>query len=158
MAARSEAAVQDAERTLVITRIFDAPRPLVWRAWTDPDHMVRWFGPKGFSGQVLAMDARVGGSYHFYMRGPQNDDHWLVGQYREILEPERLCYTYAWADAQGRPTRPETVLTLTFEEQGNKTKFTLHQALFESVTARDLHQGGWSSSLERLAEYLAAAK
>jgi uncharacterized protein YndB with AHSA1/START domain len=77
--------------------------------------------------------------------------------YREIVEPERLSYTYAWADAQGRPTRPETILTLTFEEQGNKTKFTLHQALFESVTARDAHQGGWSSSLERLAEYLAAA-
>jgi uncharacterized protein YndB with AHSA1/START domain len=157
MAARSDAATESAERTLVITRVFDAPRSLVWRAWTDPDHMAHWFGPKGFAGDVIRMDARVGGSYHFHMRGPQNDDHWLVGVYREIVEPERLSYTYAWADAQGKPTRPQTILTLTFEEQGNKTKFTLHQALFESVTARDAHQGGWSSSLERLAEYLAAA-
>ena len=157
MAAKSEAATESAERTLVISRIFDAPRALVWQAWTDPEHMVRWMGPRGFNSKILKMDARVGGSYHFYLRGPNNDDHWQVGTYREIVPPQRLCYTTAWADAQGKPTRPETTLTLTFEEQGGKTKFTLHQSLFESVTARDLHQGGWSSSLDCLAEYLAAA-
>jgi uncharacterized protein YndB with AHSA1/START domain len=151
-------AISDAaDRTLIITPTFDAPRALVWQAWTDPDHMVRWMGPRGFTSKILKMDARVGGAYQFYMRGPNNDDHWQVGVYREIAPPDRLSYTYAWADAQGRPTRPETIVTLTFEEQGNKTKLTLHQALFESVTARDLHQGGWSSSLDRLAEHLAAA-
>jgi uncharacterized protein YndB with AHSA1/START domain len=73
------------------------------------------------------------------------------------VELERLVSTFAWADAEGKPTRPETVLTVSLAEQGGKTKLTLHQAIFESVTARDQHNGGWSSSLERLAEYLAKA-
>jgi uncharacterized protein YndB with AHSA1/START domain len=70
------------------------------------------------------------------------------------VEPERLVSTFAWADAEGKPTRPETLLTVSFAEDGGKTRLTLHQAVFESVTARDQHNQGWSSSLERLAEYL----
>jgi len=70
------------------------------------------------------------------------------------LEPERLVFTFAWEDAEGRPGH-ETVVTVTFDEFGAKTKLTLHQAVFETVTARELHQGGWASALECLAEYLA---
>ena len=79
----------------------------------------------------------------------------MQGVYREIVEPERIVCTYVWTDADGIPTRPETLLTLTFEADGQKTKLTLHQAVFESVTARDAHEEGWTSSLERLTEYLA---
>jgi uncharacterized protein YndB with AHSA1/START domain len=101
------------------------------------------------------MDLWPGGTYRFHMRGPDGEDHWQQGVCREVVEPERLVMTYAWADAKGRATRPETMLTLTFEEQNGKTKLSLHQALFESVTACDAHRVGWTSTLERLAEYLA---
>jgi len=156
MLATSDAAAEAAERTLVITRVFDAPRALVWQAWTDPDQMVRWMGPRGFCSKVLRMDARIGGSYHFYMRGPNNDDHWQVGVYREITPPERLSYTYAWADAQGRPTRPETVLTLILEEQGKQDQSdSVSSAVRLGHRARPPSRR-MGSSLDRLSEYLAA--
>ena len=154
MAARSNA-VESAERVLVLTRLFDAPRSLVFKAWTEPEHLARWWGPRGFTSTIIANDVRPGGAYRFHMRGPEGDDHWLQGVYREVVAPERLVMAGAWTDADGKPTSPETLLTVTFEEHEGKTKLTLHQAVFESVTARDAHRGGWTSSLERLAEYLA---
>jgi uncharacterized protein YndB with AHSA1/START domain len=157
MATRSSAPTTDsAQRVLVITRVFDAPRDLVFKAWSEPERLVQWFGPKGFTSTVVgSMDPRRGGAYRFHMRGPDESDHWVQGVYREIVEPERIVCTYVWTDATGNPTRPETLLTLTFEEHGRKTKLTLHQAVFESITARDAHEEGWTSSLERLTEYLA---
>ena len=158
MPAQMNAASEASDRELVITRIFDAPRDLVYQAWADPDRMVKWIGPQGFSGSIIKMDARPGGSYHFYMRGPDGD-HWARGVYREIVAPERLVYTWAWADAQANATRPETLITLTFEDLGSsKTKLTLRQAVFESVTARDQHNYGWNSSFDKLAAYLAGAQ
>ncbi len=155
---RNEAAqASTSDRELVMTRIFDAPRALVFKAWTEPDHMSKWFGPKGFVSTVLRCDLRRGGSYRLHMLGPDGD-HWLQGVYREIVEPERLVSTFAWADADGRATRPETVLDLTFEDLDGKTKLTLRQTSFESVTARDEHNYGWNSSFEKLAEYLATQR
>jgi uncharacterized protein YndB with AHSA1/START domain len=155
MAARSNVAAESAERELVITRIFDAHRSLVFKAWTEPEHLVHWWGPRGFTSTIIANDVRPGGTYRVHMRGPEGDDHWSQGVYREVVEPERLVLAGAWTDANGKPTSPETLLTVTFEEHEGKTKLTLHQAVFESVTARDAHRGGWTSSLDCLAEYLA---
>jgi uncharacterized protein YndB with AHSA1/START domain len=157
MAAKSDLATEPADRVLVITRIFDAPRDLVFKCWTDPEHMAKWFGPKGFTSTVLKNDLRPSGAYRIHMRGPDGADHWTQGVFREIVPPERLVMVGSWADAEGNPTRPETVLTLIFDEVDGKTKLTLHNAIFESVTARDAHRGGWNSSLDRLAEYLATA-
>ncbi len=156
-ATASKATTVPAERELVITRIFDAPRKMVYNAWADPEQAVKWLGPKGFTGKIEKMDARPGGSYRFYMRDSQGGDHWQQGVFREIVEFERIVQTYAWADAAGNPTGPETLLTVTFEDHGAKTKLTLHQAVFESVTARDMHRGGWTSALDRLEELLAQA-
>lgn len=155
MDAETSTAGKSAERELVITRVFDAPRALVFEAWAEPQHLMRWRGPKGFSISVLNMELRPGGAYRIHMRSPQGTDHWLRGVYREIVAPERLSFTWAWEDEQGRP-RHETLVTVTFEELAGKTRLTLHQAVFESVTARDLHQAGWSSSLERLVELVAS--
>jgi len=148
------AGASTAERELVITRIFDAPRELVFTAWTEPDRAVRWWGPQGFTTARYEIDFRPGGAYRVCMRSPEGTEHWQRGMCRELVEPERLVFTFAWEDAQGRPGH-ETVVTVTFAEYGAKTKLTLHQAVFETVTARDLHQGGWTSALECLADYLA---
>jgi uncharacterized protein YndB with AHSA1/START domain len=142
------------ERELLITRVFDAPRELVFRAWTEPDRAVRWWGPQGFAVAHCEMDLRPGGAYRVCMRSPEGTEHRQRGVCRELVEPERLVFTFAWEDVQGRPGH-ETVVTVTFAEYGAKTKLTVRQALFETVTARDLHRGGWTSALECLADYLA---
>jgi uncharacterized protein YndB with AHSA1/START domain len=159
MPAGSNAAEQTADRVLVITRDFDAPRELVFKAWTEPERLAQWMGPRGFNSKVIGtLDLRPGGRYRIHMTDPDGGDHWQQGEYREIVPPERLVLTFEWGDAAGNRTRPQTLLTLTFEDVGGKTRFTLHQALFESTTARDMHQGGWTSSLDRLAEYIASAR
>jgi uncharacterized protein YndB with AHSA1/START domain len=145
------------DRVLVIERTFDAPRPLVFKAWTEAERMARWFGPHGATNTVISHDFRVGGWYRLHMRSPQGTEHFLKGVYREIVEPERLVSTFIWTDADGNATRPETVLTVTLTEHGAKTMLKLHQAVFESVTARDSHRGGWTDSMERLTSFLAAA-
>jgi uncharacterized protein YndB with AHSA1/START domain len=158
MSATINAAAEPQDRVLVITRVFDAPRELVFKMWTENEHMVRWLCPRGFTAtRIIANDPRPGGAFRFYMRDPDGGDHWQQGVYRELVPPERLVRTFVWTDADGNPTRPETLLTVTFEEVGGKTRLTLHQAVFESVTARDLHGDGWGQSLDRLAEHLATA-
>jgi uncharacterized protein YndB with AHSA1/START domain len=157
MSATSNAATEAAERELVITRILNAPREMVWKAWTEPERQAQWLGPRGFTTLSCKMDVRPGGSFRFGMRSSEGTEHWLQGVYREVVEPERVVSTYVWTDVNGNPTRPETLLTVTFADIDGKTKLTLHQGVFESVTARDLHNGGWDTSLDCLAEYLAAA-
>lgn len=158
MTAQSSLAMEPAERVLVIERVFDAPRGLVFRAWTEPERVGQWWGPRGFKSTVLGkMDVRPGGSYRIHMRSSEGTEHWLNGRYLEVAEPERIVCTFEWSDADGNGTRPETVLTVTFEDLGAKTKLTLRQAIFESESARDLHNQGWSGTLDRLAEYIAAA-
>jgi uncharacterized protein YndB with AHSA1/START domain len=154
MAARSSAAAESAGLELSITRTFDAPRSLVFKAWAEPERMACWAGPKGFTMTSCEMDARPGGAFRMSMRSPEGTNHRVRGVYHEIVEEERLVYTWAWVDAEGKPGH-ETLITVTFADHGEKTKLTLHQALFESVTARDAHRGGWDSALDCLAEYLA---
>jgi uncharacterized protein YndB with AHSA1/START domain len=156
MAERTNVAAKTDERELVITRVFDAPPRLVFKAWTEPEHLVRWWGPRGFTTPSCKMDVRPGGAFRFCMRSPEGVDHWLQGTYREIVDPERLVCTWAWEDADGK-LGPETLLTVTLAEHRGKTKLTLHQAVFESVAARASHEGGWTEALERLAQALAKA-
>jgi len=169
MAASKEstsASANAVERDLVITRVFDAPRRLVFEAWTRPEHMMRWFGPKGFTTPFCTIDFRVGGMFHYCMRSPEGRDYWGIGVYREIVVPERIVYTDAFSDAEGNPVPPshygmssshpaETLVTITFEEQDGKTKLTLRHGIPETVTERDGTQQGWIELLDRLAEELA---
>jgi uncharacterized protein YndB with AHSA1/START domain len=158
MESTSNVATEAGERELVITRIFDAPRALVFKAWTNPEMQAQWMGPRGFTSKILQSAERVGDRYRYYMRDPQGGDHWQQGVVREMREPELLVFTMAWANEQGQATRPETLVRLTFEELGGKTKMTLHQSGFETISARDEHRGGWNSSFDCLGEYLATAR
>jgi uncharacterized protein YndB with AHSA1/START domain len=156
MDARSSAATESADRVLEIERIFDAPRSLVFKAWTEPEHLVHWYGPRGFTLRSSKLDLRPGGSWRSCMLSPEGREYWVKGVYREIVEPERLVFSYAHENQDGTVVH-ETLVTVTFAEQRGKTKLTLRQAIFESVKERDSHRGGWNSSLDRLVEYLATA-
>lgn len=144
-----------AERELVVTRVFDAPRRLVFKAWTQPEHAARWWGPQGFTTISCKMDVRPGGAWRRCMRAPDGTEYRKRGVYREIVEPERLVFTYASEDLDG-DIGHETLVTVTFAEEAGKTRLTLRQVGFETVAACESHQGGWTSSLERFAEYLAS--
>ena len=139
---------------LFIRRIFDAPRRLVFEAWTDPEHLARWWGPQGFAIIACKAEVRPGGAWHRTMRSPEGNVIRKHGAYREIVAPERLVFTYVSNDAEGNPG-PATLVTVTFADVGGKTRLTLRQTLFESVAARDAHHVGWTSCLQRFAEYLA---
>jgi uncharacterized protein YndB with AHSA1/START domain len=142
------------ELELVITRIFDAPRALVFRMWTSPEHLARWWGPEGFTTLACAMDVRPGGAWSRHMQGPDGLVIIKRGVYREIVPPERLVFTYADEQEDGS-LGPVTLVTVTLEEQGAKTRLTLRQTGFATISARDGHEGGWSSCMERFAAYLA---
>ena len=102
MTARKNSFAQaPAEGELVIRRVFDASRELVWKAWTDPERMKRWWGPKNFTAPVCKIDLRVGGAYLYCMRSPEGQDYWSTGVYREIVPQERIVCTDSFADEKG---------------------------------------------------------
>ena len=153
---RPSSAANPIERELVITRVFDAPRDAVFRAWISPEQAAQWWGPEGFAVVALEMDARPGGTWRKCMRSPEGRDFWRKGVYREIVAPERLVFTYVSDDPLGNPGH-ETLVTVTFTARGDKTLMTLRQTGFESTAARDSHRGGWGSCIERFARYVATA-
>ena len=145
-----------AEQELVITRLLDAPRDLVFKAWTESDHLEKWQNaPQGLTATVHKSDIRKGGGFLICMRSPEGAEHWLQGEYREVVPPERLVFTHTWLSADGKPG-PETLVTITFIDRGSQTELALRQTGFKSVESRDGHRGGWISTFDRLAEYLKA--
>jgi len=155
--ANTRAAADAAEHELLFTRVFDAPRSLVFRAWIEPEQVAQWWGPQGFSVVFIEMDVRPGGTWRKCMRSPEGNDYWRRGLYREVVEPERLVFTYISDDPHSDPDH-ETLVTVTFAEHGAKTLVTFRQTGFKSAASRDSHQGGWTSCMERFADYLAHAK
>ena len=160
---------KEQEQRVLITRIFDAPRESVWKAWTDCDRLMRWWGPKDFTTPLCKIDLRPGGDFQNCMRSPEGRDYCGKGTYREIVPLERIVCTDSFADKEGNVVPAtyygmsadyplEMLVTVTFEEIEGKTKLTLQHTL-GPVTAseRDLCQQGWSESLDKLAGYLAEA-
>ena len=153
------------EGELVLTRTFDAPRELVWKAWTDPEQVRRWWGPKEFTAPFAEIDLRVGGRYLNCMRSPDGKDFWSTGVYREIVPMERIVCTDSFADEKGNVVPAthygmgadvpmELLVTVTFEDLGGRTRLTLRHASFPPEHAKDAEQG-WSTSLDKLAQVLA---
>jgi len=148
-------------RELVITRVFDAPRERVWRAWTEPELIKKWWGPKGFTAPVTEIDARVGGRYRYYIRSANGLEIWSTGVFREMIPMEHCIITDSFADAEGNAVPAsrygfaegwplELLVDMTFEERGDKTKFTLIHSGFP--TARDVADArtGWGEALDKL--------
>ena len=155
---------------LVIERVFDAPRELVWQAWTDPEHFMQWWGPDDFTTPHCTIDLRVGGTLHFCMSSQQYGDFWAGGIFYEVDPPSRLVYGDYFADEHGNRVSPshynmspdfpeETLTTLTLEElDGGRTKMTLRQALPSRVAEQAGALEGWSQSFDKLAAYLAQGR
>ena len=148
------------ERELVLTRVFDAPRELVFKAWTDPKRVAQWWGPHRFTNPVCDLDVRPGGAIRIHMRGPDGTVYPMTGVYNEVVEPERLVFTSAALDADGNPMF-EVLTTVTFAEQGGKTKQIMRARVIKSTAEAAPYikgmEAGWTQSLERLAESLAKA-
>ncbi len=168
MTARDSRAMEEGERALVITRVFDAPREAVWRAWTEPERFMRWWGPQGFTSPFCTIDLRVGGRYLACMRSPDGKDYWSTGVYREIVPPARLVYTDNFADERGNVVPAshygmpgdvplDMLVTVTLEERGGKTTLTLTHAGLPAGE-RDGAGLGWNQSFDKLAEALEAAR
>ncbi len=158
---RERTVAQFTERELVLTRTFNAPRRVVFKAWTDPKHMAQWWGPHGFTNPICELDARPRGAIRVDMRAPDGVVYTMTGMYQEIVEPERLVFTSAALDENGDPLF-EILNTVIFAEQGGKTILTL-QARVVKTTARAAQylagmEAGWTQSLERLTALLAKAE
>lgn len=151
---------------LVITRIFDAPRKLVWKAWTEPERLMRWWGPKNFTAPVATIDFKIGGTYLNCMRSPDGKDYWSTGVYREIVADGWIVYTDSFADDKGNVVPAsyygmdggwplEMLVTVTFAiHDNNKTIMTLrHIGIPEGKPNEDTHKS-WNQSFDKLAEYL----
>jgi uncharacterized protein YndB with AHSA1/START domain len=156
------------EHELIITRVLDAPRALVWNAWTEPERVKRWWGPKTFTSPTVKIDLRVGGEYLNCMRSSEGQDFWSKGIYREIVMLERLVMTDSFADEKGNTVLAshygmggewplEMLITVTLEEQNGKTKLTLEHSGIEGIgqVNRDGMRQGWNESFDKLAAYLA---
>ncbi len=155
----------------IISRVLNAPRALVWKAWTDPEELKLWFGPKGFTMPVCTMEFRPGGVFHYCLRGPNGAEMWGKWVFKEITPPEKIVLVNSFSDAAGNLTRhpmapmwpAESLSTTTFVEQDGKTTLTLEwrpynasaeeSAFFDG--AHDGMRGGWGGTFAQLEEYLA---
>ena len=147
-----------ADREIVTTRLIDAPRELVFEAWTDPKHVAHWFGPEGFVTTTQAMEVRPGGVWRFTMRGPDGRDWPNVVTYEQVVPPERLVYLH------GDETEPDMFhTTVTFDDQGGKTALTM-RAVFKTAAAREFvarERGaieGAQQTVSRLERYVQGLK
>jgi uncharacterized protein YndB with AHSA1/START domain len=146
------------EGTVEIVRVFDAPRALVWQAWTDPKMMAQWFGPRGFTSSVPELDARVGGALRIVMHGPDGNDYPMKGVFIEVVAPKRLVYGFAAVDRDGNHLL-EGETSVMFAEHDGKTTMTLtSRAVGRVLIAPQMLAGmnaGWNQSIDKLGELVA---
>ncbi len=135
------------ETSVQLRRTFAAPRQKVFRAWTDPEELTKWFAPgDDFTTKVPELDLRPGGSYRIEMHSPAGNVHCVVGTYREVSPPNRLVYTWRWLDKD----MSETLVTVEFHDRGGQTEVVLTHELFPTPEWREQHAHGWNGCLARL--------
>jgi uncharacterized protein YndB with AHSA1/START domain len=145
---------------VTITRTFDAPRALVWQAWTDPKHIMQWWGPAGFNNETCESDLRIGGRFQLEMRAPDGNVYPCIGTFREIVKPERIVYEGEAAEGHpcGAGIPPRAVVTISFAEQQGKTRLTLHTR-FASAERKEAAAAArfvvsWEEAMGRLDDFL----
>lgn len=161
--ASSDQTVDSHDRELVLTRTFDAPRATVFTAYSSCEHLRNWWGPRSWPMVECSMDFRVGGVWHYCLRGPnEGDESWGRAVFEEIVAPERIVYVDAFSDADGNVNEamPQTRSIVAFEEADGKTRLTL-RATYPSAddlrTVLDMGMvAGITETLDRLDEHLAA--
>lgn len=149
--ARPDHAASLPDDELFIARALDAPIELVFRLWSDPEHRVRWWGPKGFTCRHFKQDFRVGGAWRACIYSPDTDESWHGGVFLEIDPNRRIVFTFSWDS--GPAGGVETVVTVTFAETQGVTVQTFHQTPFSNVERRDSHVVGWSQLLDNEQAY-----
>ena len=137
---------------LVITRVFNAPRDLVWKAWTDRAHATQW-GPKGFTTPEREMDFRPGGLWHAVMISPDGKVYRQHGVVREVVPKERLAFTFIWDETP----EEEMLVTVTFADRGKQTEMVFRQTGLATAASRDGHERGWNEAFDRLGELVTSA-
>jgi uncharacterized protein YndB with AHSA1/START domain len=141
---------------LIIHRVFNAPRSLVWKAWTEPDRIRQWLAPRGFTIPTAEGEQKPGGRWRQVMITPEGKELRLGGEYREVDPPSRLVFTQAWDDENETPGH-ETIVSITFVDRGDETEMHFRQGEFKSAESRDGHAGGWGECFDKLEEYLSRA-
>jgi len=141
-------------KTLELERVLRGPPALVFEAFSDPNELKRWWGPKGFTTPSLKFQARVGESYRIEMQPPEGDPFYLAGEFREVDPPHRLAYTFVWEDPD--PDDVETLVVLSFCDLGEATEVSLAQGPFKTEARRALHSDGWSDSFDKLERLISA--
>lgn len=149
-----ESLLPPGERDLVITRTFNAPRALVWKAFTDPSRAIAWWGPRKYPATAMELDARVGGKWRICLTSVADGQAlWQHGKFLEVDEPERLVFTFVWEEEGEGGV--ENLVTIDFEDRGDKTLMRFRHSPFLSIEQRDGHNEGWSSAFDRLVDLLA---
>ena len=159
-------ALPSTDREVLITRTFNAPRELVFRAWTDKEQLLRWYAPTGCRIEFRSLESRAGGSFHSCIHIPNGSACWCIGEYLEVDPPNRLVYTMRMADEHGKAVSsasagkesewPEvTTVTVTFEDVAGDTKLTLHQTVSEQLAKRTGAYPSWLNMFDRLSGELA---
>ena len=156
------ATIKDNNIKLQLTRVFDAPRELVFKAWTDVNQFKQWFGAaacEGSSLQSVKMDARTGGKYRLQVRRADGEFFTTVGVYREVKPPERLVFTWQFekdgsGEEFGEVEPPEMLVTIEFKARSRQTELILTHEKFASTESRDRHQDGWTRCLSELSGFL----
>jgi uncharacterized protein YndB with AHSA1/START domain len=151
MDARADRPAAAAQKEIVITRVYDAPRRLVFAAWSSAERLTRWWGPNGFSVPECTVEFRTGGRFDLCMRGPDGTDYWMRGAFREVVAPERIVFTSIIDER----AKQEIVTTVTFAEAAGRTTVTVRQTVPTNPFMAQGQRQGWTEQLERLAAHVA---
>ena len=157
----SAAAAATQYQDLIMTRIFDAPRELVFQAWTDAKLLQQWWGPHGFTNPRCEVDARPGGAMHIDMRGPDGTVYPMTATFREVVLPEKIVFKSGALDQHGAPLF-EILNTVTFADEGGKTKLTIRAHVLSAGPHAAMHlagmEMGWTQTLDRLGAFVTGGK
>ncbi|TCL72161.1 SRPBCC domain-containing protein [Rhizobium sp. BK251] len=152
----SEMSVAAGNREIVLTREIDAPRELVFSLWTEPEHLLKWWGPHDCSAPSVSVDLQEGGAWRNCILAPDGKEYWSHGRYIEIEPPRRLVFTFAWENEAGEPEH-EMLATVELEDKNGRTLLTFRKRELPDDKELKLQAGGWAEALDKVAAYAAAA-